>query len=161
VYRANGERFTYAKHHLIPGIEAPFAPGSSTLRFDGAGIAICKDLDFQDTARENAGARVLFVPAWDFTSDAELHRRMAVMRGVEGGFALVRSARDGYLSVHDAWGRLLAEKRSSAEAVALAIVDVPVIARHPPMLATELGIAMIVIALGCGVLVVRGSRPRR
>ncbi len=89
------------------------------------------------------------------TRDAELHRRMAVMRAVEGGFALVRSARNGYLSVHDAWGRLLAEQPSSSTEVALEIVDVPVIARHPLMLAAAFGVAMIVVALGCGALCLR------
>lgn len=49
---------------------------------------------------------------------------MAVMRAVEGGFALVRAARDGYLSVHDAWGNLIAERRS-ADPVALLIADAP------------------------------------
>ena len=37
---------------------------------------------------------------------------MTKMRGIESGFMVVRSARDGLLSVTDAYGRVLASDRS-------------------------------------------------
>jgi len=55
------------------------------------------------------GVRLMLVPAWDFRSDTALHARMAVVRGVENGFAVVRAAADGVLTVSDAYGRMIAE----------------------------------------------------
>ena len=55
---------------------------------------------FAEIGREYSRAEVgvLFVPAWDFTRDARLHSRVAVMRGVEGGFSVARSAANGLLT---------------------------------------------------------------
>jgi apolipoprotein N-acyltransferase len=61
-------------------------------------------MDFPDLGREYAGVDVLLVPAWDFTADAWLHSRMAMLRGVENGYSIVRSARNGVLTVSDAYG---------------------------------------------------------
>ncbi len=47
----------------------------------------------------------MLVPAWDFRRDGRLHARMAVVRGVENGFALARSAAMGRLTVSDSHGR--------------------------------------------------------
>jgi apolipoprotein N-acyltransferase len=52
---------------------------------------------------------LLLVPAWDFNLDRWLHARMAVLRAVENGFALARSARNGLLTLSDNRGRILAE----------------------------------------------------
>jgi hypothetical protein len=46
------------------------------------------------------------VPAGDFGVDDWQHSRMAVMRGVENGFAMVRPAHDGLVIASDAFGRL-------------------------------------------------------
>ena len=61
-------------------------------------------MDFPDLGRRYAGVDVMLVPAWDFTRDAWLHSRMAVLRGVENGYVIVRSARNGALTVSDAYG---------------------------------------------------------
>jgi len=51
----------------------------------------------------------MLVPAWDFNLDGWLHSRMAVLRAVESGFALARSARNGRLTLSDNCGRIIAE----------------------------------------------------
>jgi apolipoprotein N-acyltransferase len=68
-------------------------------------------MDFPKLSREYAteGANLLLVPAWDFNVDGWLHARMAVLRAVENGFALARSARNGLLTLSDNRGRILAE----------------------------------------------------
>ncbi len=68
-------------------------------------------MDFPKLSREYArdGANLLLVPAWDFNIDRWLHARMAVLRAVENGFALARSARNGLLTLSDNRGRILAE----------------------------------------------------
>src|SRR5436309_12861284 len=59
--------------------------------------------------RTGACGKLLLVPAWDFNIDRWLHARMAILRGVESGFALARAARNGLLTLSDNRGRILAE----------------------------------------------------
>ncbi len=110
---------SYDKQHLVPGWESAFATGHALQRFSlgghTLGLAICKDMDFPALARDysRAGVAALAVPAWDFGRDGWLHARMAVLAGVEGGFAVIRSARQGLLTVSDRHGRVIAETRSA------------------------------------------------
>ena len=115
MYSAGGKlEANYDKHHLIPGVE-PEKPGDKRVVLDEPsgrwGLQICKDMDFPGLSREYAaeGANLLLVPAWDFNLDRWLHARMAVLRAVENGFALARSARNGLLTLSDNRGRILAE----------------------------------------------------
>lgn len=108
---------SYSKHHLIPFFEDRYRPGSAYRVIEGMpdiGLAICKDMDFHDigAAYANLGAQLLLVPAWDFGVDGWLHGRMAIMRGVESGFAVARTARSGRLTLSDARGRVVAEASS-------------------------------------------------
>src|SRR4029077_19602283 len=104
----------YDKHHLLPGVE-PEKPGDKRVLLDQPsgrwGLQICKDMDFPQLSREYAlqGANLLLVPAWDFNLDRWLHARMAVLRAVENGFALARSARNGLLTLSDNRGRIIVE----------------------------------------------------
>lgn len=114
-YSAEGKLLAnYDKQHLIPGIE-PERPGNHRVLLDQPsgriGLQICKDLDFPDLSRDYAaaGANLLLVPAWDFRVDGWLHGRMAMLRGVEDGFALARAGRNGILSLSDSRGRVVAE----------------------------------------------------
>ena len=109
----------YDKQHFVPKIEDGYRRGKAVGFLGGApvaaGVAICKDLDFVPLGRAYArrGVGLLLVPAWDFGQDGWLHSRMAVLRGVEGGFAIARSAADGLLTVSDSRGRIVAERNSS------------------------------------------------
>lgn len=111
---------SYDKRHMIPGFESHFTPGRANLQSGEPparfGYAICKDMDFPTVGRAQAGSDIVFVPAWDFGVDAWLHSRMAVLRGVENGYAVVRTAREGVLTVSDAYGRVLAEAPSGPQA---------------------------------------------
>ena len=115
LYSADGKlEANYDKHHLLPAVE-PEKPGDKRVVLDEPsgrwGLQICKDMDFPELSREYAaeGANLLLVPAWDFNLDRWLHARMAVLRAVENGFALARSARNGLLTLSDNRGRILAE----------------------------------------------------
>jgi apolipoprotein N-acyltransferase len=114
----------YAKQHLLQPFESRYRPGREIVLLDGPsgslGLAVCKDMDFPDLGRLYAerGASILLVPAWDFTADGWLHSRMAVLRGVEGGFAVARAARGGRLTVSDDRGRVIAEAASADADVA-------------------------------------------
>ena len=121
---------SYDKHHLIPGLE-PELPGSARTLVPqpgGAwGLEICKDMDFPALSREYGrdGATLLLVPAWDFRVDGWLHGRMAVLRSVENGVGIARSARNGILTINDNRGRILAEADSSSFTFASAIGTLP------------------------------------
>jgi len=73
-------------------------------------------MDFPKLSRQYAaeGADLLLVPAWDFNLDRWLHARMAVLRAVENGFALARSARNGLLTLSDNRGRIVAEAATAS-----------------------------------------------
>jgi apolipoprotein N-acyltransferase len=118
----------YYKHHLVPGLESGYAPGTELAAFElpqgEVAVAICKDLDFPSLGREIAktGARFLFVPAWDWPGSEEIHARMAIAFGIESGLSIARAARQGLLTVSDSRGRIIAHestfKRDSATVVA-------------------------------------------
>ena len=111
----DGRVHAYTKRHHIPGLERDYTVGGGPgLLGGGQAVAICKDLDFQTTLRADAVAAtpagslgLMLVPAWDFGADGWLHARMAILRGVEGGYAMVRAAANGILTVSDARGRVL------------------------------------------------------
>jgi apolipoprotein N-acyltransferase len=134
VYSPKGE-FTgaYVKHHLLSPFEDVDRPGTQlTLMNEPAGvwgIEICKDMDFPALSRRYgaAGVGLLLVPAWDFVADGWLHGRMAVMRGVECGFAIARVAKQGQLTVSDNRGRILGETSSVVGSFASLVVRAPVV----------------------------------
>ena len=121
----------YDKHHMLPPFESKLMPGTTSVLWPEPsgteGVEICKDMDFTQLSRQygKAGAGVLFVPAWDFRIDRAWHGHIAIMRGVEDGFAIARAAKDGYLTVSDNRGRIVAETRSDSAPFAALIADVP------------------------------------
>ncbi len=124
----------YAKHHLIPGFESRYRGGTDYAMAPGlanTGLAICKDMDFHDigNAYSARGAQLLLVPAWDFVADGWLHGRMAIMRGIESGFAIARSARNGHLTLSDDRGRVIAEASDDAGDAQL-VADLPLYRTH-------------------------------
>ena len=123
-----GDLRIYAKRHLVPFVETEFMPGhSSGWLGDGRAVEICKDMDFPRTILADAqyGIRLMGVPAGDFGKDAWLHARMAIMRGVETGFAIVRAANEGLLTASDAQGRVIAQKHSASSGMTVLIASLP------------------------------------
>jgi apolipoprotein N-acyltransferase len=132
IYSPESPVASYNKQHLLPPWETRFLPGSS-LTFlphsaGNIGVAICKDMDFAAPARSygSAGTGLLLDPAWDFRLDRGWHGHIAIMRGVEDGFSIAHTARNGYLTVSDSRGRILAETRSDSAPFATLIAQVPV-----------------------------------
>ncbi len=132
VYAAGRMAGVYDKHHMLPAFESEFTPGRRRMVIPAApspwGVAICKDMDFPRPSRGYGvdGVGLLLVPAWDFGADGWLHARMAVARGVESGFTVVRAAKMGRLTVSDDRGRILGEVDSGAGPFASLMAAVPV-----------------------------------
>jgi apolipoprotein N-acyltransferase len=143
VYRPGQPVLSYEKEHMLPQFESQFKPGTDlvlTSEPSGTwGVAICKDMDFTPLSRKygQAGAGLMLVPAWDFVLDRFEHGHMAVMRGVESGFSIVRAAKQGYLTVSDDRGRILAETTSDSAPFATLLAAVP--ATHDTTLYLLLG----------------------
>jgi apolipoprotein N-acyltransferase len=160
----------YDKHHMLPGPETGYRAGNEAVVFDGPsarwGVAICKDMDFTGWLREygRRDARVMAVPAWDFVVDGHFHSRMAVMRAVENGFTLVRTAQEGLLTVATAYGRVVAEMPSAGGRGALLVADVQAgpgetpYARHGDWFAW--GVVIVTGVLMGGTIVRGGSRTK-
>ena len=159
----------YFKRHLIPGLEARYTPGDARLLLAGTpptAVAVCKDLDFTSTALDHArlGVALLLVPAWDFEVDAWLHARMAVMRGIEGGFAVARSARDGLLTLSDDRGRVLAETSAvGRDDVVSLVADLPLRASTTPYRrwGDAFGAGCLALALALAALAIGNRSGRR
>ena len=182
LYAPNGTLLaTYDKHHLLPHWEDQFRPStyrtalsvpygamcagpdakqSANLSAVSAasgkwGLEICKDMDFPLLSRQYArdGVALMVVPAWDFYVDGWLHGRMAIMRAVEGGFSIARSAKKSILYATDDRGRVIAERDTSFTPFATVIATVPV--RHDATIYSRFGdwfawlnLAVLILLLG-------------
>lgn len=124
-------RAEFHKEHMLPGLESGYVRGKKVaiipLKQGLAGLTICKDMDFISPGRNYSqkGVGIMFVPALDFVIDDWLHAKPAILRGVEGGYSVVRSAQWGLLSVTDAYGRVLAYKKTSLKNPTILVADVP------------------------------------
>jgi len=113
---------------------AGFIPGNEisvfALNTIPSGVAICKDMDYSGFIRKYDGnkTRVMYVPAWDFIRDGWLHSRMAILRGVENGYAIVRTARQGELTISDHKAKVLFEESSTNNKAAGLTGNFPLIA---------------------------------
>ncbi len=168
VYAPGAPVASYDKQHLLPApFESRFTPGTALTLLSKApapwGVAICKDLDFTRPARQygQADTGLLLVPAWDFNLDRVWHGHIARMRGVEGGFCVVRVAKQGNLFVSDDRGRVLAESRSDAGPFATLLAEVPT--THVTTFYERLGdwwawlaVAILVFTLGRLLWLLRG-----
>jgi apolipoprotein N-acyltransferase len=122
----------YSKRHLVPGFEDSFVLGRVKMirivQGTLTGIAICKDMDFPRLGREYSrqDVRLMLVPAWEFGRDDWQHSRVAILRGVEGGYTIARAAREGFLTLSDSYGRVLSQEPSSYHPYASQVAKVPV-----------------------------------
>jgi apolipoprotein N-acyltransferase len=113
-----GTPVTYLKRHLIPVLGTRiFTPGKQPVALaNGTGLEICKDMDFHTMIRRDAVAlhpMLLAVPAGDFHSDGWSHGRVAIMRSVENGVPLARTASKGLMTLNDRYGRIVSRAKTA------------------------------------------------
>jgi apolipoprotein N-acyltransferase len=146
----------YVKRRLVPGLEDGYTPGNGPLVLaDGIGIEICKDMDFPDMLRADSRLhpKLLAVPAEDFGEDAYGHARVAILRGIENGVAVARSAREGLLTLSDPYGRVVNRRASMGDATMTVVGDLPVGEGAGHTLYGRIGnlFAWVALALGAGL----------
>jgi apolipoprotein N-acyltransferase len=164
---------SYAKHHLVPGLEEDYKPGSKTAIFDApwgrSAVLISQDLDFPATASElsDNDVRVVLAPASDWTGSELIHQRMAVVRGVEFGFSLARSARGGVVSANDSRGRQIAAREPGHGEDTISTADLPlgtgrtIYSRTGDWLGRLCQLFTILLMLRLAVGVLSGMRTRQ
>ena len=162
----------YEKRHLVPGLESSlFKPGAEPRVLPGGiGLEICFDMDSPRMIRADGAAsklRLLAVPAseigthgaWSETgaaADAWFHARNAVLRSVENGVPMARSALRGLLTLNDRYGRITAQERTNGQFTTL-IGDVPLDASGGATLYDRIGDTFGWLCLGVGVGLVGAS----
>lgn len=106
----DGPAETYLKHHPVPGegsvqgtdpivaLERPYGTVAG---------AICYDYDFPSLGQAHAdlGVGLAVVPSSDWAGIDPLHTRMASVRGIEGGYSVIRPVRWATSGAFDAYGR--------------------------------------------------------
>lgn len=142
LFGQNGDLLAaYDKQHLVPGWEGSMTAGDENVivsindrRF---GLSICKDMHFASFGRGygKEGVVAVLEPAWDFGRDAWMAARIAALRGVENGYAVVHSARGGLLTASDRYGHFVAETPSSILPGSAVIAHVPTSSPSPTLYA--------------------------
>lgn len=122
----------YQKQQLVPYLEGDLEAGhrdaSYVLRGHRFGVAVCRDMMFSVLGRRYGvlGVEAMLVPAWDFYRDAWMASALVTLRGIEGGYGVVRAGRESYLHASDRSGRVLVQERSAALPGVGVIAHVPV-----------------------------------
>ena len=117
-------------------MESGFTAGTGLFSFPlkntHAGIGICRDMDYPNPAKDYGALKtqILFVPAWDFDVDAEVHAAGAQMRGIENGYTVVRVARAGLLSVSTPTGARLAQTTDNNIQGTTLMATIPIFKHH-------------------------------
>ncbi len=157
----------YEKRRLVLGLETPlYTPGDSAhVTPNRIGLEICKDMDFQDMIRADLASNhpvLLAVPAWDFGADAWAHARIAIMRSVENGAPMARSARDGLLTLNDRFGRVIA-RTPTTSGFATLVGQVPLNGQSGETLYSRIGdiFGWICVALGAILAFAAFAKRRR
>lgn len=169
---------TYEKRHLVPVVESDiFTPGPGPhVLPDGVEPEICFDMEFPRTIRHDTVAlrpRLLAVSASEVgthgdwsnlgpAADDWFHARDAVLRSVENGVPMARTAAHGLLTLSDRYGRIVTETRTSGEFITL-VGNLPLEGRGGSTLYDRIGDAFgwLCVALGAGLVAASFYRSRR
>lgn len=127
--------------------------------------AICFDLDFPGFLRQaaRAGTDIMLVPGYDSERIRPFHTEPALIRGVEGGYSVIRQVNEGTSMAADARGTVVARQDYFTTEDRLMLADVPI--QGAPTLYGYLGdwfawasIALFIVLAGLAVY--RGGRSR-
>lgn len=157
----------YEKRRLVPALEsAVFTPGPGPqVLANGIGLEICKDMDYQAMLRADAVLTrpvLLAVPAWDFDQDDWSHARVAILRSVENGVPMARSARNGLLTLNDRYGRIVARAKTTS-AFTILTGDLPLDGRGGDTVYDTIGdvFGWLCVAVSVAAMVWTQLRTRR
>ena len=166
----------YEKRHLVPVAESHFfAPGPGPVVLpDGTGLEICLDMDSPGMIRHDEVAtrpKLLAVPAGEIgthgnwanlgvAADDWFHARDAMLRSVEDGVPMARSAGRGLLTLTDRYGRVVAEAPTAAGFTTL-VAELPLSGRGGATVYDRIGDVFGWLCLAIGLGLVGASRRWR
>jgi len=103
---------------VIPVLKAPLT---------NMAISICYDADFPGLMKQagNSDVDILLLPSGDWKEIAPYHSQMAMVRGIENGFNLVRPVSGATSVASDAYGRVRASKNFEDEGPRVMVAYVP------------------------------------
>ena len=141
---------TYFKHHPVPGEGS--IKGTAPLRvldrpYGRVAGAICYDYDFPALGLRHArlGAGLVVVPSSDWQGIDPYHAQMASIRGIEGGFSVLRPVRWATSGAFDAYGRSRASLSHFEANDRIMLATLPV--ERVPTLYARMGDVLPVLAL--------------
>jgi len=104
---------------IIPVLKTPFT---------NLATSICYDADFPTLMKQAGikGVDILLLPSGDWKEIAPYHAHMAIVRGIENGFSLVRPVSGATSIASDPYGRLLGKKNFYDEGEKVLVAYVPV-----------------------------------
>jgi apolipoprotein N-acyltransferase len=110
-------KWKYFKSYLVPAIEAPYfkkgdfkVPALDT-PYGKIASVICFEYDHHRYIRSaGRGIGLFLVPALDFKELTPVHSRMALFRGIEHGFSVLKPTGEGLSIAADYCGRIIAER---------------------------------------------------
>ncbi|AQZ68218.1 hypothetical protein BKM31_48165 [[Actinomadura] parvosata subsp. kistnae] len=152
--------WTYQKHHPIPGLES-YRPGTGPVPvvdtpYGRLSNVICYDADFPATMR--VAADIMLVPGGDWPEMGRIHTKMASLRAIENGYALVRQDFNGSSQAFDHQGHVLSQQDTTTGDNRPWIVDVPMRGAITPYRMVGDVFAWLCAALTLGVV---GAGVRR
>ena len=133
---------TYFKYHPVPGEGAVKGEKVSTvanLGYARIGGAICYDFDFPNVglALSQQGVDIAVVPSSDWRGIDPYHAKMAAVRAIEGGYALLRPVRGATSIATDAYGRVRASMSYFEKNDRIMLASLP--AKQVPTLYSKVG----------------------
>jgi len=126
-------KWTYLKSHLVEVVEKPyFQPGNKKIPrhdtpYGTMASVICFDFSFPAYVRSaGRGISLMIVPSFDWKEITPLHAHMAVFRGIENGFSVLRPTGNGLSIAADACGRVIASQNSFTSKDTVMLTDLSV-----------------------------------
>ncbi len=130
---AGNIKWTYLKSHLVEVVEKPyFKSGDKKIPrhdtpYGTLASVICFDFDFPAYVRSaGRGISLMMAPSFDWQEITPLHAHMAVFRGIENGFSILRPTGNGLSIAADACGRVIASQNSFTSKDTIMLADLPV-----------------------------------
>lgn len=102
---------------VVPVVETPYGRIAT---------AICFDMDYPVLIHQAKNADIMLVPAMDTKEIADFHTQVAVIRGIENGFSVVRQSNLGSSIAADYLGHPLAYQNYFRTSPRVMFSDVPV-----------------------------------
>ncbi len=120
--------FTYQKTKSWLPVESDGAIKTVETPYGTVAAAICFDMDFPGFLRQaaKAGTDIMLVPGYDSARIRPFHTEPALLRGIEGGYSVIRQVNEGTSVAADSRGTVLTRQDYFMTADRLMLADVPI-----------------------------------